>query len=530
MDVGPDLGAPVSRSRFGGGGAERKRSAAAPLSGRRAAPSASPSAALAAASAATKRAERDGAAAVPSRNAPPASREVRFAIEELERRGLGALGEQRGNLPIYAFREELVRAVMSRSSNVFILVGETGSGKSTQLPQYICDAGLARRWSGAVACTQPRRVAALTVARRVAEERGVVLGKEVGYSIRFDDTTTPRHKPGGTQIKFVTDGVLLRETMGDQHLSRYSVVIVDEAHERSLHTDILFALLKGIQRDSAARRIDASDDAPNGAGRGAGRGSRRVRARPLRIVIMSATLDAHLYARFFADERTGFDAPIVRVRGRQHPVDVFYAPEAQQDYVTAVMSTVVQIHIDEPMVDGAGNVLVFLTGQHEIESVRGALEERAAKLRQAHPRGCGVDICAIYAAMPSEQQLRAFAPAPAGFRKGEYSFMYRYITRESCSQFDSLPLTSLTISESDPRDEYCGELHHDRWSTVRGGLRIRESTRLPGGDGNGVSPRRADVAAAGVAARWSRGALERWQVLPPLHRGRVWGAAETRRA
>ena len=431
MDL--DLGAPVSRSRFddGGGGAKRKRSTAAPLLSRPAAPSAAASSAGAAASAATKRAGSGCAAEPRPRNAPPPSREVRSAIEELERSGMGALSEQRRNLPIYAFREQLVRAVMSQSSKVFILVGETGSGKSTQLPQYICDAGLARRWSGAVACTQPRRVAALTVARRVAEERGVVLGKEVGYSIRFDDTTTPRHKPGGTQIKFVTDGVLLRETMGDKHLSRYSVVIVDEAHERSLHTDILFALLKGIQRDSAARRSDNATDslaegARDGAGKpdgkpdgrpGAQRPGRRVRARPLRIVIMSATLDAHLYARFFADERTGVDAPIVRVRGRQHPVDVLYAPEAQQDYVTAVMSTVMQIHIDEPVTEGAGNVLVFLTGQHEIESVRGALEERATKLRQAHPSGCGVDICAIYAAMPSEQQLRAFAPAPTGFRK-----------------------------------------------------------------------------------------------------------------
>ena len=430
-----DLGAPISRASFG---AKRKRDAVG---------SGAPSSKVGAAQAQARPAELSSSAIsssvnVPIRAPPPASREVRAALEELERGGLGVLAEQRRTLPIYAFREQLVRAVTSRQSNVFILVGETGSGKSTQLPQYILDAGLARRWNGAVAVTQPRRVAALTVARRVAEERGVELGKEVGYSIRFDDSTTPRHEPHGTQIKFLTDGVLLRETMTDKQLSRYSVVIVDEAHERSLHTDILFALLKGIQRASAARRTDGLNDGisaeagaypgeegmmrgngvatgsrpPGRASRGRRRGP-RVRVRPLRIVIMSATLDAQLYARFFADERTGMDAPIVRVRGRQHPVDVYYAPEAQQDYVTSVVTTVVQIHLDEPLTDGAGNVLVFLTGQSEIESVRAALDERATNLRLAHPNGAQILVCAIYAAMPSEQQLEAFKPSPLGVRK-----------------------------------------------------------------------------------------------------------------
>ena len=162
-----DLGAPISRASFG---AKRKRDAVG---------SGAPSSKVGAAQA--RPAELSSSAIsssvnVPIRAPPPASREVRAALEELERGGLGVLAEQRRTLPIYAFREQLVRAVTSRQSNVFILVGETGSGKSTQLPQYILDAGLARRWNGAVAVTQPRRVAALTVARRVAEERGDVVG------------------------------------------------------------------------------------------------------------------------------------------------------------------------------------------------------------------------------------------------------------------------------------------------------------------------------------------------------------------
>lgn len=155
------------------------------------------------------------------------------------------LDEDNGQLPIAQYREKLVNHILARP--VTVVVGETGSGKSTQLPQYLCDAIMKKkdgaatgsRRSDCIVCTQPRRVAAVTIAKRVASERGCKIGQEVGYSIRFDDCSS-----AATRIKFVTDGVLLREALTDSNLSRYSIVILDEAHERSLQTDILMGILK----------------------------------------------------------------------------------------------------------------------------------------------------------------------------------------------------------------------------------------------------------------------------------------------
>jgi len=148
-----------------------------------------------------------------------------------------SIRQQRLMLPIYQNRKQILYAL--EKYQTLIIVGQTGSGKTTQIPQYLHEAG----WTGGgrvVACTQPRRVAATSVAQRVAEELNVELGTEVGYCIRFDDCTDP----GRTRIKYLTDGMLLRETMTDPLLSEYSVIMLDEAHERSLATDILLGLLK----------------------------------------------------------------------------------------------------------------------------------------------------------------------------------------------------------------------------------------------------------------------------------------------
>ena len=175
-----------------------------------------------------------------------------------------SLRDQRSRLPIAASRDSFLYCM--EKYRVVILCGETGSGKTTQLPQYLDEAG----WTAGgrvVVCTQPRRVAAVSVASRVADEMGARLGDAVGYSVRFDH----RFDPDKTRLKFVTDGTLLRETMTDPLLSKYSVLILDEAHERSLYTDVLLGLVRKI-----------------------------LRRRPeLRVVVASATLDAELFRRFF---------------------------------------------------------------------------------------------------------------------------------------------------------------------------------------------------------------------------------------
>ncbi|RYG69942.1 DEAD/DEAH box helicase [archaeon] len=169
------------------------------------------------------------------------------------------------NLPIHAYAKQIIDSV--KSHQVTVLVGETGSGKSTQLPQILLDHGLVPRDKGIV-CTQPRRVAAVTIAQKVASERDVALGQEIGYSIRFEDKSSP-----ATRIKYATDGVLLRECMSDDSLSKYHIVILDEAHERSLQTDILIGLLRAMQ---TKRSADS-----------------------LRIIIMSATLQVESFQAFF---------------------------------------------------------------------------------------------------------------------------------------------------------------------------------------------------------------------------------------
>ncbi|KAL6646502.1 hypothetical protein ACP70R_018110 [Stipagrostis hirtigluma subsp. patula] len=277
------------------------------------------------------------------------------------------LQDERKTLPIYKFRDELLKAV--EEYQVIVIVGETGSGKTTQIPQYLHEAGYTAK--GKVACTQPRRVAAMSVAARVSQEMGVKLGHEVGYSIRFEDCTSEK-----TIIKYMTDGMLLREFLGEPDLASYSVVMVDEAHERTLSTDILFGLVKDISR-----------------------------FRPdLKLLISSATLDAEKFSDYFDS------APIFKIPGRRYPVEIHYTKSPEADYIDAAIVTVLQIHVTQP----PGDILVFLTGQEEIETVDEILKHRT--------RGLGTKIseliiCPIYANLPTELQAKIFEPTPEGARK-----------------------------------------------------------------------------------------------------------------
>lgn len=304
--------------------------------------------------------------------------------------------EARQALPIWRQRASIVETVRQHPST--ILVGETGSGKSTQVPQFLLDGGFCANTttngnsSGSskrkmICCTQPRRVAAVTVAGRVAEEMGSPLGQAVGYAVRFDDRTSER-----TVIKYMTDGVLLREAMADPLLSRYAVVVLDEAHERSLQTDILFGLIRRAQR----QRPD------------------------LRVVVMSATLEVEKFRRFFEEpdvhdkQKKKGSVGVVTVEGRQYGVDVYYCEEAQEDVIDAACLTTLQIHESEPL---PGDILVFLSGQEDIEALAELLNEYAdlPTTTTNHAGKLRMEVCPLFAALPPEQQLKAFRP-PSGPR------------------------------------------------------------------------------------------------------------------
>ncbi|KAL8765430.1 MAG: hypothetical protein Q9209_007498 [Squamulea sp. 1 TL-2023] len=303
-------------------------------------------------------------------DAKPMTKEQRFLQEQLKaaEKKAASIEDTRKSLPIYSFRDELLAAV--KEYQVLIIVGETGSGKTTQIPQYLHEAGYTNDGMK-IGCTQPRRVAAMSVAARVAEEMGVKVGNEVGYAIRFEDATTDK-----TILKYMTDGMLLREFLTEPDLGAYSALMIDEAHERTLHTDILFGLVKDI-----------------------------ARFRPeLKLLISSATMDAQKFAKYFDD------APIFNIPGRRYPVDIHYTAQPEANYLNAAVTTIFQIHITQ----GQGDILVFLTGQEEIEAAEQQLAETARKLGSKAPE---MIICPIYANLPSELQSKIFEPTPPGARK-----------------------------------------------------------------------------------------------------------------
>jgi len=248
-----------------------------------------------------------------------------------------------------------------------------GSGKTTQIPQFLLDVGLITPGQTAVACTQPRRVAATSIAARVAEEMDVQLGQEVGYTIRFEDVSHPQK----TVLKFVTDGMLLREAMSDPLLKRYSVILLDEAHERTLSTDVLMGLLQEILPERK---------------KGSEYGE-------LKVVVMSATLDAEKFQEYF------HGAPLLKVPGRTHPVEVFYTAKPEPNYVEAAVRTTLHIHECE----GPGDILVFLTGEQEIEQACEEIREKASALGKDLPEL----VCyPLYSSLPPQQQKKIFDRAP----------------------------------------------------------------------------------------------------------------------
>ncbi|KAK5132866.1 hypothetical protein LTR08_008582 [Meristemomyces frigidus] len=334
--------------------------------------------------------------------------------------------ESRKLLPIWQKQKE-IRAAL-RNHDILVLSGETGSGKSTQVPQFLLDEPWCR--SGKIAITQPRRVAAITLAKRVAEEMGTPLGSsspasKVGYSVRFDDNTSP-----STRIKYLTEGMLLQEMLRDASLTQYSCVIIDEVHERSVNVDLLLGFLKQLV------------------------GNQGKRGTPLKVVVMSATADVDTLKRFFELADQSHDPALVpeernpsytddaseaswgglsgdeqhdavlkpttssalrvtlcHVEGRQYPVMTRYLDTHSDDIMDTTLQRVFQIHCKEPM---PGDLLVFMTGQERIQELQKLLEEYAQNLTSEYPR---LLVLPLFAALSQAAQQRVFQPAPSNTRK-----------------------------------------------------------------------------------------------------------------
>ena len=290
-------------------------------------------------------------------------------------------------LPITRHKLSILYTI--ETTHFIIVVGETGSGKTTQIPQFLEKAGWCKGGKS-IAITQPRRVAATSVAARVADEMRCKVGDEVGYSIRFEDVTSAK-----TKIKFLTDGMLLREALVDPLLSRYSVIMVDEAHERSLGSDVLLGLLKKIKKK-----------------------------RPeLRVIVSSATLEAEKVAAFFTEGESGSPSKathgepsdiqqcrILSIEGRTHPVDLLYLSQPTEDYLQRAIDVAFQIHKQET----EGDILIFLTGREEIETAAQSLSELSATLPSSFDT---LQPLPLYAGLSTDEQMYVFSPAAERTRK-----------------------------------------------------------------------------------------------------------------
>ncbi|KAK5165167.1 DEAH-box ATP-dependent RNA helicase prp22 [Saxophila tyrrhenica] len=300
-------------------------------------------------------------------NDMPEWKKIASGKGELGKRTSMSIKEQRESLPAFKMRKQFLDAV--RQYQLLIVVGDTGSGKTTQLTQYLAEDGFSDE--GIIGCTQPRRVAAMSVAQRVSDEVGCRLGEEVGYTIRFEDKTSDK-----TCIKYMTDGIMQREILLDPELSKYKVIMLDEAHERTIATDVLFGLLK-----------------------------KTLKKRPdMKLIVTSATLDAEKFSSYFNE------CPILSIPGRTYPVEIMYSREPESDYLDAALTTVMQIHLTEP----PGDILLFLTGKEEIDTSCEILFERMKALGPSVPE---LIILPIYGALPSETASRIFEATPSGSRK-----------------------------------------------------------------------------------------------------------------
>jgi ATP-dependent helicase HrpA len=280
-------------------------------------------------------------------------------------------------LPVSARREDIARAI--ESHQVVVVSGETGSGKTTQLPK-IC-LGLGRGLNGLVGHTQPRRIAASSIARRIAQELATPLGEVVGFKVRFTDQTRP-----GTSIKLMTDGILLAESQADPLLSQYDTLIIDEAHERSLNIDFLL----GYLRQLLPRRPD------------------------LKLIITSATIDAQRFARHFGSPEA--PAPVIEVSGRLYPVEIRYRPVADADDTDdrTLMDALVDA-VDECAGAGPGDVLVFLPGEREIREAAEALRKHRIGAA-GRSSATASEILPLFARLSAEEQDAVFKPSGSGRR------------------------------------------------------------------------------------------------------------------
>ncbi|KAL0241592.1 hypothetical protein GEMRC1_006827 [Eukaryota sp. GEM-RC1] len=278
-------------------------------------------------------------------------------------------------LPIADYKEQILSLILSNPFSV--ILGETGSGKTTQIPQFLAYHS-ALNQSKMIGITQPRRVAAMSVAQRVADELNSRLGDIVGYNIRFESVQSEY-----TKILYMTDGVLLKELQSDHLLSKYSVIMLDEAHERSVNSDLLIGLLRKV----VEKRSD------------------------LRVVVTSATLDSQKFVDFL-------DCPSLSIPGRQFPVDVFYTKTFDPDYISNCVETVKVIHTDLAK-SIPGDVLVFLTGAEEIELAVSMMISFQQSLTSSEY--LNLDVFGLYSSMASEEQKKVFLPASPGSRKVIFS-------------------------------------------------------------------------------------------------------------
>lgn len=280
------------------------------------------------------------------------------------------LYEIRKTLPVYKVKDEVLPALLE--NDVTILIGETGSGKSTQIPQFLMDT-----MDRNIAVTQPRRVAAMNLAMRVADEYGCHVGEEVGYSVRFNNMTTRK-----TKLKYITDGMLLREMMIDPKLSKYSTIIVDEAHERTILTDLLIGFLKGLLLER-----NKDKDYPD-----------------FKVIIMSATLDAEKFSKFFNN------APILFIEGKMYPVERYYMDKPAEDIIDAMVKSIIQVNQGEQ----SGDILCFLPGQEDIDKTVDILTNIAPELPKEAPI---IVPMPLYAALPPQQQMKIFSKLKPRQRK-----------------------------------------------------------------------------------------------------------------
>ncbi|WNV06814.1 ATP-dependent RNA helicase HrpA [Candidatus Methylospira mobilis] len=351
---------------------------------------------------------------------------VSASVEQYEARKLSipALNYAE-ELPVSERKDEILAAV--RAHQVVIVCGETGSGKTTQLPKICLEAG--RGLSGYIGHTQPRRIAARAVASRIADELKQPLGAGVGYKVRFNDHTRP-----DSLIKLMTDGILLAETQQDRFLDQYDTLIVDEAHERSLNIDFLLGYLRWL----LPRRPD------------------------LKVVVTSATIDPQRFSRHF------FDAPIIEVSGRTYPVDIRYRPVQtdEEDETEAVEQREILFAVDELYREAPGDILIFLSGEREIR-------ETAEALRKHHP--ADTEILPLYSRLSGSEQERVFKPGKKrrivlatnvaetsltvpGIRAvidTGYARISRYSHR---SKLQRLPIERISQASANQRSGRCGRL------------------------------------------------------------------------